>query len=230
MADLKKIAEGKNFVLYENTGNGEKLIKLENIRFSYPHFGAQKEDENDDGEKSLSWGGVAMLPKGSHEVAKMQLDKLILDLKKTNGDKGKMAFIDDDKLFIKDGDKKEDETMHGHWLVTFSQKGRYRPDCRNAVGDRMDDIGEIDDEFYGGAWGHVLIRPWFFAGKAKNSKKTYPKRISAGYTGVQKTKDDTPFGGGRVDDSTAWGDESKANSSGSDGMSGGSSSSSDDDF
>ena len=77
---------------------------------------------------------------------------------------------------------------------------------------------EADESFYGGCWGNLLIRPWYFNGKAKGSTKTYPKRICCGYNGVQFLKDDTPFGSGRIDDTAAWGGEGDDDTSDNDGM------------
>ena len=37
MASLETIKRGENFIIYKN--GDQKLIKIENVRFSYPHFG-----------------------------------------------------------------------------------------------------------------------------------------------------------------------------------------------
>src|SRR5690606_39174985 len=92
-----------------------------------------------------------------------------------------------------------------HWLVSASD-GKIRPVARDRKGQVIDDIEKIDEVFYGGVWAHVLIRPWFFSGKSKNSTKNYPKRVSAGLNGVVFFQDDKPFGTGRIDDTDAWDD------------------------
>ncbi len=218
MASLEKVKSGKNFIVYES--GDQKLIKIENIRFSYPCFGTPKEDEGEDGSKRLSWQGVAMLPKATHKEAKDAFMEIVAELERANDKK-----VEPQYRCIKNGDDKEDEAMHGHWLISFSERTtngqgrkRQRPAARNAGNEVISDVEDIDEAFYGGCWGHVLLRPLFFAGQAKGKTKQYPKRISCGYQGVQKTRDDTPFGGGRIDDTDAWGAE--------DGASGGSSGSS----
>lgn len=197
MAALETIKTGKNFIVYKS--GDQKLIKIEGVRFSYPHFGVKKVDESDDGSKKESWGGVAMLPKATHVEAKDAFKELMDELMAANEVK-----IPPEYRCIKNGDDKEDENMAGHWLITFNDSQR-RPAVRDQKGGLMIDEHAIDEKLYGGCWGSVLLRPWYFNGKAKNSTKTFPKRICCGFTGVQFLKDDKPFGNGRIDDSEAWG-------------------------
>jgi Protein of unknown function (DUF2815) len=198
MASLEKLKEGKNFIVYKS--GDQKLIKIENIRFSYPHFGAQREDEDENGKKKLSWGGVAMLPKSTHVEAKDAFVALMNEIMLANDVK-----VPPEYRCIKNGDDKEDELMSGHWLISFSDSKK-RPSVRDKQGGLVLDEAKIDDMIYGGCWGSVLLRPWYFNGKAKNSTKTFPKRICCGFTGVQFLRDDTPFGTGRIDDTDAWGE------------------------
>lgn len=209
MAALEKVKEGKNFIVYK-APNGDYLIKIENVRFSYPHFGARQEQESDTGDKELSWGGVAMLPKETHAAAKEQFDKIVANLLKRNGETKNgvqvPAKVDPANYCIKDGDNKEDPNMEGHWLITFKEKdASRRPGVRNAQGGVMTDEAKIDEMFFGGVWGDVLLRPWYFGGKTKKSTKTFPKRVCCGFTGVQFRREDEAFGQGRIDDSDAWG-------------------------
>lgn len=193
-----KVASGKNFIVYKI--GEEKAILIQNVRASYPAFGEQKVNENDNGSETRQWGGVAMLSKKTHKEAKeayMAICKEIMEANKVK--------IPSEYLAIKDGDEKEDENVHGHWLIAFSDKGKRRPPARDKSGQVIETAEEVDEMFYGGCWMNVFLRPWFFNGKAKGSAKTYPKRIPCGYIGVQFVKDDTPFGSGRVDDTEVWG-------------------------
>ena len=113
------------------------------------------------------------------------------------------AKVPADKWFLTDGDEKEDEYSQGNWLISASD-GKIRPKARDRKGQVIDDIEKIDDIFYGGMWGHILIRPWFFDGNVKGATKKYPKRVSAGLNAVVFWKDDKPFGTGRIDDEDAW--------------------------
>ena len=198
MSALETVKKVKNAVLMKDAG-GQFFIRLDNVRLSYPFVGTPAEDENDNGEKSKKWRVVAMLPKGTHAEAKDLCKEIIQKLMKDND-----AKVPTDKWFLTNGDDKEDENMQGHWLVSASD-GKIRPRCRDRKGQVIDDIEKIDEIFYGGVWASVLIRPWFFAGKSKSSTKTFPKRVSAGLSGVMFAKDDKPFGSGRIDDTDAWG-------------------------
>lgn len=204
MAQLERIKSGKNWTLY--TDGSQKLIKIMG-RLSYPAFGEKKSNtDQTTGKTRENWGGVIMLPKATHKEAYEEFMKLVEEIKanavnEKNGKKG--VNIDPANLCVKDGDHKEDEAMHGHWLITFSDSIR-QPVIRDTKGDIIMDVKVIDSLFYGGCWGNVLLRPWYFNGKAKNDANTYPKRISCGFTGAQFVKNDEPFGSGRIDDSNAW--------------------------
>jgi hypothetical protein len=204
MASLETVKTGKNFILYKS--GDQKLIKIENARFSYPYFGAKREEEDENGgEPRYTWGGVLMLPKTTHVEAKDAFMALINEIQAANEVK-----IPPEYRCIKNGDDKEDENMHGHWLISFSE--RYDPKkprrphtCRDKRAQLIEDEAKIDEMFYGGCWGHALLRPWYFNGQAKGKDKKFPKRIACGFTGVMFWKDDKPFGNGRIDDTTAWG-------------------------
>lgn len=197
MSQLTTIKKVKNATLFHDA-SGQPLIRIDNVRFSYPFIGTPSEDESEDGTKRKTWRVVAMLPKATHLDAKNLCKEVITQLMTTNS-----AKVPSDKWFLADGDSKEAEEMQGHWLVTASD-GKNRPKARDGSGNVMDNIDDIDELFVGGHWGHVLIRPWFFAGKAKNSSKTFPKRVSAGLNAIVFWKKDKTFGSGRIDDSDAW--------------------------
>lgn len=197
MSSLTKTGSGKNYVTYKDA-KGVEFIKLERVRASYPFVGTPSDDEDDNGNKSTSYRITGMLPKATHLDAKNALKQIIERILKANE-----AKVPLDKWCLSNGNDKEDESMHEHWLVSCSEKVR-RPTARDQKGDVIDDVSKIDDKFYGGCWVSLLIRPWYFNGKSKKSTKTFPKRISAGLQAVQFIRDDTPFGQGRVDDTDVW--------------------------
>lgn len=171
-------------------------IRIDNVRFSYPHVDKPYESENDDGQKKSSYNITAMLPKGTHTAAKDLLKKMITDLATKNEAKVPSAgwcLADGDKLAEEEDGK---ELYAGHFIVKASESRR--PTVRKRNGEVMSDR-EIEDQIYGGCWGSIFIRPWYFSGKAKNGK-TYPKRIPANLLGIQKLRDDEPFGEGRISD------------------------------
>lgn len=204
MATLQEISKGKNFVVYSD--GQQKLIKLLNVRASYPHFGKKRvETDEETGRTREAWNGVAMLNKTTHAAAHAAFTEIMTGLMAAQrNDKGGLGVrIPPEYLCLKDGDSKDDENMHDHWLVSFSDTNR-RPAIRDQRGSLILDEVEIDNKFYGGCYINVLLRPWFFSGKAKNSSKTFPKRICCGFTGAQFAKDGDPFGSGRIDDTDAW--------------------------
>ena len=197
MAKLEIVKEVENAVLYAD-GDGNPYIRINGVRASYPFLGTPSTDENDNGDTTKKWRIVLMLPKKTHNAAKELIVQQINKLMQAN------ATVPKDRWFIKNGDELEDENMHGHWLVSASD-GKYRPKCRDVNGQVIDDIDEIDNTFYGGCWVHALIRPWYFDGKSKNSKKPLPKRVCSGISSVVFSEDDKPFGTGRIDDDDVWG-------------------------
>lgn len=199
MARLEVVKQVENAILYAD-GEGNPYIRVDGVRASYPFLGTPSTDENDNGETTKKWRIVLMLPKKTHNAAKELIVQQINKLMQAN------ATVPKDRWFIKNGDEMEDENMHGHWLVSASD-GKYRPKCRDVNGQVIDDIDEIDNTFYGGCWVHALIRPWFFDGKSRNSKKPLPKRVCAGISSVVFVKDDKPFGSGRIDDDDVWGND-----------------------
>lgn len=166
-------------------------IRLDNVRLSFPHIGEPQENENDDGKKQLKFGVVAMLPKKTHSAAKDLVKSVILKI--IEDEETKVAV---DKWFLTNGDDKEQEEYAGHFIISANETKR--PTARKRNGEVMTPE-EAEETFYGGCWGNVFIRPWYFNGKAKNGK-TYPKRICAGLVAVQFVRDDEPFGEGRISD------------------------------
>lgn len=209
MAELIVSKRVPNAILYEGG-----LIKIENVRFSYPHLAKPYAGKatNDDGKPAQpKYGIVAMLPKKSHVQAKDLVKEAIEALLKQNDN----ATVSKEKWCLKNGDDHDDaKTYGGHWTV--SAREARRPSVRNKRGQLVTDPTEIENLIAGGYWGHVLIRLWFQDGKKVGAG--YGKRVNAGLVGVQHIRDDETFGEGRINDEEAWGDES--GSSGGDGFSG----------
>ena len=211
MANLETVKKVTNAVLMKDS-NGQFLIRLDNVRLSYPYVGTPSRDEDDDGNTKPKWRVVAMLPKETHAAAKDLVKEVIQGLIKANDSKVPTAM-----WFLSNGDDKEAEEAQGHWLVSAADP-KVRPRARDRKGHVIDDIAKIDDTFYPGCWASVLIRPWFFSGKSKNSTKVFPKRVCAGLNAIMFMKDDKPFGSGHIDDSSAWGDLAEAGDDMDDGM------------
>lgn len=198
MATMEVKKRVANAILYTNG-----MIKIENVRFSYPHLDkpyAGKGGDDDSKKAKPKYGIVGMLPKKTHVEAKNLIVEAMNDLLKQNDN----ATVSSDKKFCRNGDDHEKaDTYGGHWIV--SAREERRPSVRNKRGELIADPEKIADMIYGGCWGHILIRPWYQDGKKFGAG--YGKRLNAGLVGVQFIRDDKPFGEGRIDDSEAWGNE-----------------------
>ena len=80
---LETVKKVKNAILYKDS-SGQLLIRLDNVRLSFPFLGTPAEDENDDGTKVKKWRCVAMLPKKTHTAAKDLCKEVIQQLIKDN--------------------------------------------------------------------------------------------------------------------------------------------------
>jgi hypothetical protein len=204
MSDLTEIKRGEHFVIF-NDREGNPVLRIDKVRFSFANLGEKREETNEAGEKTYSWQLTAMLPKATHLAAKNAMKECIQAICAKNKFQVPM-----DKWCMSDGDQKiiqktgkKDEIAAGHWLISMREQ-KNRPKARNGRGEILVESAEIDRVFFSGCWGHVLVRPWFFDGNVKGKTKTYPKRVSAGMVSVIHWKDDKAFGGGTVDDSDAW--------------------------
>lgn len=211
---LQTIKTGTNFKIMREGKDGPKLVLLRNVRLSFPAIGHPKDEENDDGKTSRAYKATGMLPKETHEEAKVALVSIIKELIAENE-----AKVPSDKWFLKDGDDSEREEYADHWIITASDK-KVRPIARDADGERMyveadyenreereEALDKIDETFFAGAIVDLLVRPWFFGGKVKGQTKTFPKRISCGLGAIKFVKDDgTRFSKGQIDDDSVWDD------------------------
>lgn len=180
MAKREVVSKVSNAVLYS-----DGLIRIDNVRASYPHVGRSWAGE-DDQEKKFSI--VGLLDKKTHEAAKSLCVKRITELLKEN----KVEKIASDKKFIKDGDLSDKEENEG--MYTVSARESRRPAVRDKENNLITDADEIEELIYGGCFVSILIRPWF-----QNHKK-FGKRVNAGLVAVRFMRDGEAFGEGRIQD------------------------------
>lgn len=209
MANMEVKKRVPNAILYTNG-----MIKIENVRLSYPHLDRPYTGKGDDGKQQTpKYGVVGMLPKKTHVEAKNLIVEAMNELLKVNDN----ATVSSDKKFCRNGDDHEkSNTYGGHWIV--SAREAKKPSVRNKRGELVTEDAKIADMIYGGCWAHILIRPWYQDGKKFGAG--YGKRINAGIVGVQFIRDDEPFGEGRIDDTDAWGNEDSGGGPADDGDSG----------
>jgi hypothetical protein len=165
------------------------LIRVSNVRLSYPHLDKPYKKEDDKGV--AKYGVVGLLPKDTHAAARKLIDEEIARVLKEN----KVKALAADKKFLRDGDESDKEEHEGHW--TLSAREERRPILKEMIDGELTLVEPEDakETFYGGCWGSLLIRPWF-----QNNK--YGKRVNAGLVAVTKKGDDDSFGEGRIDEET----------------------------
>lgn len=168
----------KNAVAYT-----DGTIRIDNVRFSYPHL---KKAYAGDGDGEAKFGLVGLLPKATHVEAKNLIKARIEELLKEN----KVAALPSDKKFLRDGDPTGKEEYKG--MFTVSAREVRRPPLRNRQNEVVDPE-DADEVFQPGYWGSILIRPWFQSNK-------YGKRVNAGLSSVQFTKKDEVFAQNRISD------------------------------
>lgn len=157
-------------------------IRIDWVRFSYPHLKKPYKKDGDEGEAKFSL--TALLGKKSHKAA----IQLILDRIDALLAENKVKKLGSDKKFIRDGDE-SDRTEHEGFYTVSARESR-RPPLR----DRKNEVVEpedADEVFRPGFWGTVLIRPWFQSNK-------FGKRANAGLSSVQMVMKDEEFGEGRL--------------------------------
>lgn len=196
MAALEVKKRVSNAVLYTNG-----MIRIDNVRVSFPHLDKPYVGERDDGSSKAFFGIVGMLPKKTHVAAKDLIVEAINALLAAQPDNPKVSA---DKKFIRNGDDSDREEYAGHWTV--SARESRRPAVRNQRGELILDEAKIADMIYGGCYCNILIRPWYQDGQKVG--KGYGKRVNAGLVGVQFVRDGEPFGEARIDDTDAWEDVS----------------------
>jgi hypothetical protein len=161
------------------------LIRVSNVRLSYPHLDRPYKKEDDKGV--AKYGVVALLPKDTHKAAKKLIEDVIADVLK----EAKVKALAADKKFLRDGDESDKEEHAECW--TLSAREERRPILKQLDDGELSVVEPEDakETFYGGCWASILVRPWF-----QNNK--YGKRVNAGLTAVTKKADDDSFGEGRI--------------------------------
>ncbi len=190
------------------------FVKLDECRASYPYLGEASKDKNDDGTETERYRVTFQLPKTTHDDAYKLLRRVIEKMQTDN-----KAEVETAHWFLKNGDRSENESDHGFWLVNAAEhKNRQgiRPTVRNAKTDIVTDDEAIDKLIYGGCWINGTIRPWYFNGQSKRSQKKLVKRLSCGLESVQFFRDDTPYGRQRIDDSDLYSSVAGSEGSGMD--------------
>lgn len=192
LVPLKKV---KNAVLYKS-GH----IKVSNVRASYPHLAEPYSGgTNDDGAPSKpKYSITALIPKDTHAAAIQLIKDQIEAAKKAH--KGGPLRCAPSNLFLKDGDEHYPDKPECEGMYVLSAREDRQPTILNMDREELTSKNEIEEEFYGGCYVSIVIRPW-------TQENGYGKRVNANLSSVLKRKDGEPFGEARVDTSDAYDDD-----------------------
>lgn len=178
----------------------EGVLKFENVRFSYPHLDRPYAGKNKNGGTNQAKYSIrGMLAKEKNEDVKKAVVEFMNGLLRDN----KIERMAPKDKFFRDGDNEKAVEYEGHWVISTSELKR--PTVRNRRGELITDPTEISDLIDGGYWGHILCRPW-----VQNNE--HGQKLNANLLGVQHVRDDETFGEGRIDDTSAWGNEEEGGS------------------
>ena len=157
-------------------------IRIDFVRFSYPHLKRAHKKEGDAGEAKFSLTSLLMKKthKAAHALINERMDELLAE--------NKIKKLGADKKFLRDGDESDREEHEGAW--TLSAREARRPPLRDRRNEPVEP-DDVDEVFRPGFWGTVLVRPWF-----QNNK--HGKRLNAGLSSVQMIMKDEEFGEGRL--------------------------------
>ncbi|GFO72864.1 hypothetical protein BJAS_P3398 [Bathymodiolus japonicus methanotrophic gill symbiont] len=160
-----------------------KIIKLKNVRLSYPFLFQKYVDKN--GE--IGDYQCTLLFDKNDIATKAMLDQAIEQCKEDNNGVIKNRIVDEQHCFLKNGDNKDGDENDGMWVV--KTKNRRRPHVVNR--DRTPLI-ESDEVIYSGCYVNAHISLWF------SNHERGGRQILANIHGVQFSKDGESLEGGVV--------------------------------
>lgn len=178
-----KLKTVPNAILYEGD-----VIKLLNVRASYPHLDEPYKGDSDEGKAAYSIS--ALLPKETHREAAVLVSNAIKAF--AEREKFKVAK---DRRCLKDGEGSGKDEQENCWIV--SARETKAPTVRDRTGRKFEDRKQIPNTIYPGCRVDVIIRLW------KQDNK-FGKRVNANLISVAFRADDDELGEGRVNDDNYW--------------------------
>ncbi len=178
------------------------LIKLTNVRISYPHlFAAWAQQANQKPKFSAKF----LLSKTEH---KAQVQQIIEKIKALAAETYKDKRLPSaDKLCLRDGDQTNRPEEEGYF--TFNASDDRRPQVFDR--DGRTPLTEADDKIFAGCRVNAMVQLW-----AQDNQ--YGRRINANLIGVQYVRDDERLAGARPSADGAFDDISDAYGDDDDGL------------
>lgn len=165
-------------------------ILLIGIRFSHPHVFKPYKGKDDTGDGKFSM--VGLMPRTpeyypARDIMRNRINEIMAE--------NKCPVLNPANKFLRDGNQRPDRPeMLGNYTINASERKKtiVRSNKKDPKTGKAKPLTADDaDEIYGGAWGNMLIRPWW-------QDNTYGKKVNAGLVAVMKTRDDEAFGTGRI--------------------------------
>lgn len=183
MAERTVVKEVKNAKLYS-----DDTILIQNVRLSYPFALKPRKgtiDKNTGKMGTDSYQCVGLGSKKTHgeaaKLVKREIEKLI---------ESRKATVSRAKWFYRDGDGEtnEDPNAKGHFIFSVRQTVDRPPSVRGFDGRRLAEDQQkgppanppkgFNGTVYGGAWGHILLKPWY-------QSNENGKRVNANFLALQ---------------------------------------------
>jgi hypothetical protein len=171
-------------------------LVLTNVRLSYLYAFKPYQGKNDDGSISSSYTAHGILEPTDAQVRAIK-DAINKVATAAWGDKAGQVLQQlkaQDKLCLHDGMTKSDAAYQGKMFISANSKKQ----PRIVAPDRTEITTNPGHKHapYSGCWGTLIVDIYAQSPDGRPSK--WGKRVNAGFMGVQLTKHDTAFGGGKV--------------------------------
>ncbi len=171
--------------------------KAEPVRFSYAHVFTPR--ENGQGGKP-KYSVTLLIPKTYKRMLKQIQTSIEAAAERGRVEKwgGKLPRFKHEVL--RDGDEEYPDKPEYEGMMFIAAKSDRRPEIVDVNRDEI----MSDDEFYSGCWGRASVN--FYPYTVETNKG-----VACGLGNLQKTKDDTPFGGGGRSAAMDFGDDDEDN-------------------
>lgn len=201
------VYEKTSDLIVKERGNGVVLFTNGAMRidgrFSHCYVVDGQDGVNDEGEKTHGFSTQMYCPKeGGEDIMRFnvrRMKEILADAKVDQLSPRLKYFRDGDKCLAAKTDLPIPEAK-GQWRISARSSTPvllYGPRTDPATGkpEIIKPDARAKGMFYSGAWGSIIIRPWFYDGK---KKVTHSARVTCELVAIQFRKNGDPFGPGRI--------------------------------